>query len=150
MIKLAPGVWRGTKEDEFNDYVRLPARTLINLQTGFWEMVLNRDMNKELRTCLSFRLRLLDFCFSGIFPPRVKDVGSVVAQLKDEGNHSVVFYCRAKRERTGFIAAVFRMTVQGWPFEKAYQEWRDTGCRWITWKLWKRALLKWQPIQVKE
>jgi hypothetical protein len=144
MLELGPGVWRANKEDALLYPFRFPsAKSVVNLQTGFWEILFDRDCNVELRACISLKIRLFDYALSGLLPPARKDIESILWVISDPANQPVVFHCRAHRERTGYVAAVYRL-YQGWPFEKAYQEWRATGCRWVTWKLWKRSLKQWE------
>jgi protein tyrosine/serine phosphatase len=140
MDEFAPGLFR-SGIPSLDDLSRV--KSVINLETSTRELIFG-GANLELVRCLEENIRLYDFAFSGIFPPDARSTSWIRVLLKEEAPRPVLLHCRHGRERTGFIAAVYRMQVQGWTFEKAYQEWRDTGCRWVTWKLWKRALRKWE------
>ena len=43
----------------------------------------------------------------------------------DAANWPVYIHCAGGRHRTGAMAAVYRMTVEGWDIERAYQEMKD-------------------------
>lgn len=48
--------------------------------------------------------------------------------------------CRRGVDRTGFVIAAYRILVNGWDVERAYQECLDNGHRrWIYW-WWKKTL----------
>lgn len=147
MIEIRVGIWRASKGDTREAIIcKIKFRrvkTVINLQTSFWEIITNsRYANSELRWCIANSISLVDFAWSGLFPPRRADILAALAVIANHDNHPVLLHCRRHRERTGFLTACFQIAI-GVPFEKAYQEWRDTGCNWLTWKLWKRALKNW-------
>jgi protein tyrosine/serine phosphatase len=46
-------------------------------------------------------------------------------------NYPIFFHCRRGAERTGALAAMYRIAMQSWDASKAYKEARDIGMRWI-------------------
>ena len=45
-------------------------------------------------------------------------------------NYPIFFHCRRGADRTGAMAAMYRIANQGWGAEKAYGEARNSGLRW--------------------
>jgi protein tyrosine/serine phosphatase len=50
--------------------------------------------------------------------------------VNNPGNYPIFFHCKRGADRTGAMAALYRMAVQGWDRKKAYDEARDIGMRW--------------------
>jgi protein tyrosine/serine phosphatase len=46
-------------------------------------------------------------------------------------NYPIFFHCRRGADRTGALAAMYRIAMQSWDAKKAYQEARDIGMRWF-------------------
>jgi len=45
-------------------------------------------------------------------------------------NYPIFFHCQRGADRTGVMAAFYRMAIQGWNAKKAYSEARNIGMRW--------------------
>lgn len=141
ILKVDEGLYRGSKEDAL--LVRGRAyRSFLNLETETRELICG-DPNEEFRHCQDQNIIFFDVAWSGIFPPKKADVYSALGVLM-YGVRPLLFHCRAGRERTGFLAACYRMHVQGWSFEDAYKEWVELGCRWPTRWLWKKSLKQYE------
>lgn len=141
MIEVDKGLFRGPK----CDIAPLKAagfRSVLNLETETRELLGFGDPNLEFKQCQNSNVILFDMAFSGIFPPKWDDVNSALGVLR-WGARPLYFHCRAGRERTGFLAACYRMHVQGWSYDDAFAEWVRLGCRFPTWLLWQSALKKW-------
>jgi len=50
--------------------------------------------------------------------------------VNNRENYPIFFHCRRGADRTGVLAALYRMALQGWGASKAYDEARDIGMRW--------------------
>src|SRR5438105_7442458 len=51
--------------------------------------------------------------------------------INNRANYPIFFHCRRGADRTGAMAALYRIAVQGWTAKKAYSEARDVGMRWF-------------------
>ena len=54
--------------------------------------------------------------------PTVQQVERFLRLVRDPANGPVLVHCKRGRGRTGIMAAVYRMEVNGWPIERAIQE----------------------------
>ena len=50
--------------------------------------------------------------------------------LNNPANYPIFFHCQRGADRTGAMAALYRMAIQGWDAKKAYSEARNIGMRW--------------------
>ena len=50
--------------------------------------------------------------------------------VNNPANYPIFFHCQRGADRTGALAAFYRMAIQGWDAKKAYAEARDFGMRW--------------------
>ena len=50
--------------------------------------------------------------------------------LGNRENYPIFFHCRRGADRTGAVAAMYRIAMQSWDAKKAYKEARDVGMRW--------------------
>jgi protein tyrosine/serine phosphatase len=50
--------------------------------------------------------------------------------VNNPDNYPIFFHCKRGADRTGFLAALYRMAFQGWDSKKAYDEARNIGMRW--------------------
>jgi len=58
-------------------------------------------------------------------------IGKYFELLNNPANYPIFFHCRRGADRTGAMAALYRVAVQGWTAKKAYSEARDVGMRWF-------------------
>jgi protein tyrosine/serine phosphatase len=50
--------------------------------------------------------------------------------VNNPANYPIFFHCQRGADRTGAMAAFYRMAVQGWNAMQAYSEARNIGMRW--------------------
>lgn len=127
----------GGSQPESIDHVRwlisaLGIRTIINLQTGASET--------ETKWCYRTGMGLIDLSLNGILPPSRDTVEFAIEVLGNKTLAPIFLHCRHGRERTGFVIAAYRMLIDKWPFDRAYKEWLQLGCKWPQKWLWKNAL----------
>ena len=58
-------------------------------------------------------------------------IGKYFEIVNNSANYPIFFHCRRGADRTGALAALYRMGVQRWTARQAYDEARDIGMRWI-------------------
>jgi protein tyrosine/serine phosphatase len=64
--------------------------------------------------------------------------------VNNRANYPVFFHCRRGAERTGTLAAMYRIAAQGWNPQTAYAEARKIGMRWFYAGL-KRQIYAFEP-----
>lgn len=119
---------------------------IISLQTGFSEELFDdwyenyKDFDRIAQAVP--RHTWYEIPCSNFFPPseaQVKRFLSIVDHERSK-QKTVLFHCFSGVDRTGFMAAVWRMQRQGYSFERAYSEWVAAGRHW--WFFWWKPFLK--------
>ena len=67
-------------------------------------------------------LKLFSFDLSASKPPREEDVQRFLAILEDDSNKPLVIHCRNGVDRTGYMVALYRTSVQDWTAARALRE----------------------------
>jgi tyrosine-protein phosphatase SIW14 len=66
------------------------------------------------------------------------------ALVNNPANYPIFFHCRRGADRTGALAAMYRIAVQGWDASKAYEEALNIGMRWyfrgLKWQIYEFQL----------
>lgn len=141
MIEIVPGLYRGPRpkiEDLKAAYINL----VICLETGCYEFFSEDDY--EDYDFFASGITYMEIPCSNICPPNALDVARIIKTIKRGLSDGLCIYlhCLHGEDRTGFVAAVFRMQECGWTYEHALQEWKLHGRKWY-YKLWEKELRKW-------
>ncbi len=75
---------------------------------------------------------------SDVAPPEAY-VAEKVIQLSGDFEKTLI-HCATGVDRTGVVAAIYRMRVQGWSRDAAIKEWIALGRHW--WYDWWRTAIK--------
>jgi tyrosine-protein phosphatase SIW14 len=124
--KVSDHLYRGAQP--LTGYARmlgeLGVKTVINLR-GADEV--SRDEQKEAETA---GLRYFSISMPGLSAPSDDQVNKVMAIIDDPANQPVFIHCRRGSDRTGTIAAVYRISHEGWNAERAIAEAKHYGMSW--------------------
>ncbi|HEV2666938.1 MAG TPA: tyrosine-protein phosphatase [Blastocatellia bacterium] len=105
------------KGDEYNQLAGIGVKTVIDLRDD------PKDYARELTAQAGMKYVNLPLSDKDYPPP---DTASrFLSLVNDKENWPVYVHCAGGRHRTGAMTAVFRMTVQGWDAERAYEEMKD-------------------------
>jgi protein tyrosine/serine phosphatase len=117
--KVTDFYYRGAqpKEDEYGQLASIGIKTIIDL----------RNDPKEQAKTIAERagLKYINLPLSDKNYPAADTADKFLALINDKNNLPVYVHCIGGRHRTGAMTAVFRMKVQGWNIEKAYDEMKD-------------------------
>lgn len=121
--QVEPGLYRGAR----------PGRDgLRHLKDGGIRSVVSLlHDDDERRTAERLGLRYFEIpLHAGIFgssEPTEGEIGRFLSLASDSSNRPLYFHCRHGRDRTGAMAALYRIEVHGWSVEDALEEMRALG-----------------------
>jgi protein tyrosine/serine phosphatase len=102
----------------------LGVKTIINLRG---EDEISRDEQKEAETA---GLRYVSISMPGLSAPSDEQVSRVMAIIDKPENQPVFIHCKRGSDRTGTIAAVYRISHDGWDADRAIAEAKHHGMSW--------------------
>jgi protein tyrosine/serine phosphatase len=105
------------KGDEYNQLAAIGVKTIIDLRDD------PRDYARSLTEQAG--MKYVNLPMSDKDYPRPDVASKFLALVNDKENWPVYVHCAGGRHRTGAMTAVFRMTVQGWDANRAYEEMKD-------------------------
>jgi tyrosine-protein phosphatase SIW14 len=122
---LTTGVYRGGQPDKkgFEFLKQQGVKTVINL----------RMENDEETTVKQLGMNYVQIAIDDPRPTsRISEqaISKYFEIVNNPENYPIFFHCRRGADRTGAMAALYRIAYQGWDAKKAYSEARDIGLRW--------------------
>lgn len=94
-------------------------RTVVKLNTD--------QADQERAWAASSGIRLIEVPLPGLTAPSAAAEDHVQALIRDPANQPVLFHCEQGEDRTGLVAAIYRVEAQGWAPAAAHKEFRDLG-----------------------
>lgn len=117
--KVTDSFYRGAqpKEEEYGKLASLGIKTIIDL----------RDDPKDFAqsTAEHLGMKYVNLPLSDKSYPAADAADKFLSLVNDKNNLPVFVHCAGGRHRTGAMIAVFRMKMQGWDVERAYEEMKD-------------------------
>jgi protein tyrosine/serine phosphatase len=140
---LANGLYRGGQPDKkgFEFLKQQGVKTIINL----------RMENDEEGTVKQLGMNYVQIAIDDPRPSSKipeKAISKYFEIVNDPANYPIFFHCRRGADRTGAMAALYRIAKQGWDARKAYSEARDVGLRWWYTAI-KKQLMEFKPVQLQ-
>lgn len=116
------GVFRGAQPDEdgFRALASLGVRTVVNLRLHYDDDA--EDVPEGIAV-----VAIPMHAFLDSDPPTDEDVRRFFDVVLDPARRPVFVHCAQGKDRTGTMCALYRMEVQGWTPELAYEEMREFG-----------------------
>jgi protein tyrosine/serine phosphatase len=102
----------------------LGVKTIVNLRG---EAELTPQEQKEAETA---GLRYFSVPMPGLSAPTDYEVARVMAIIDNPENQPVFIHCKRGSDRTGTIAAVYRISHDGWNGDRALSEAKSYGLSW--------------------
>jgi protein tyrosine/serine phosphatase len=85
-------------------------------------------------------LRFINLRLSNWFKAKDSEIEAILQEILKPENQPVFIHCKRGADRTGTVAAIYRMRFEGWNAEKANQEAKDCGIGW--WQVWMKDYIK--------
>lgn len=92
------------------------------------------EIEEEKASCEALGLKFLNISLNGFSAPDIADIRRFVSLFNEQENLPVYVHCLHGKERTGLMLAAYRIKVEGWTAERAYQEMLQNGfdpCRTV-------------------
>jgi protein tyrosine/serine phosphatase len=109
-------------DGDFEAYKRAGIKTIIDLRQGK-----AADVEREQATRLGFRYINIPLNIASTPSDYLEAERKFFAVVDDPANGRVVFHCRHGKDRTGLMAALYRVNREGWSAERAIAEWKSHG-----------------------
>jgi protein tyrosine/serine phosphatase len=124
--KVSDQLYRGAQplNGAAKKLAELGVKTIINLRG---EDDLSLVEQKEVETA---GLRYFSVGMPGLSAPSDEQVAQVMAIINSPENQPVFIHCKRGADRTGTIAAIYRISNEGWTAERAIAEARLHGMSW--------------------
>lgn len=120
--EVDPGkVYRSAQPTEagYQAMAKIGIRTVVKLNTDLLE--------EERAWAAAAGIRLVEVPLPGLLAPGESDENHVQMQINDSSLQPILFHCEQGQDRTGLVAALYRVNVQGWTTEAAHKEFVDFG-----------------------
>ena len=124
--KVSDQVYRGAQplDGGMKRLSELGIKAVINLR-GTDELTSAQQKEAE-----STGLRYFNIPMPGLSAPSDDQIARVMSILNDPDNQPIFIHCKRGSDRTGTIAAVYRISHEGWTADRAITEARRYGMSW--------------------
>lgn len=135
LIKVDDGLYRGAQPSlaGFEQLSRMGVKTVINLRRP------SRRMARERARAEALGMRWVPLPIWAWWRPSPAQIEQFLAIATDPAARPVFVHCRLGKNRTGMMAAIYRIVHQGWTPAQAYQEGRRLGL--TPWNLVTREVI---------
>jgi protein tyrosine/serine phosphatase len=105
------------KQEDFKNLAALGINTIIDLQDD--------PASYEKRAAEAVGMRYVNIPMSSTKRPRQDQIEQFLKLANDTTIGRFFVHCAGGRHRTGVMGAVYRITHDGWDFDRAYKEMKD-------------------------
>ena len=119
---VAPGIWRGAAPSEagLRRLKAMGVKTVIDLR------IAPKTVRREGVYARSLGFHWINLPM-GAEPPTSRQVATLLSTLGRASGEPVFVHCQHGADRTGCMLGIYRVTRQGWTFQRAYAEMRQDG-----------------------
>lgn len=120
--KVDEGLWRGAQPDEagFRALREMGVKTIVNLR------YIHSDTDEPVPEGVDV-VEIPIHALLDSDPPTDEDLRAFFDVVLDPARRPVYVHCAHGKDRTGTMCAVYRMEVQGWTPEQAFEEMQEFG-----------------------
>jgi tyrosine-protein phosphatase SIW14 len=129
-IELEEGkIYRGSQPTEDQDYRLLKSlgvKTIVNLR---WDT----SVEKSKEMAKKYGFKFINLPMKASEWPNNETVDTALKNIKSRAHQPVFLHCQHGKDRTGLIAALYRVETQKWEPNDARQEWIGMGfsVKWL-------------------
>jgi len=95
---------------------------------------------REMKQVEENGLKFINLRLSNWFASKDEEIHKIIEVIRDPEHHPVFIHCKRGADRTGTVAAVYRMMFDGWTSEEANREAKHHGIGW--WQVWMKDYIK--------
>jgi len=123
LVQVDDGLYRGAQPsaDGMRQLASMGIKTIVDLRRY------SRDMDEERRLAEQLGIRWVSLPVWVWSRPSEAQMREFLAIAGDPSQRPVFVHCRLGRNRTGVMAALYRIAMQGWTPSRAYEEGRQLG-----------------------
>jgi tyrosine-protein phosphatase SIW14 len=121
--QVSPGLYRGGRPSE-GDVAALRemgVNTILDLEGGLF-VAETAPVERERHWAAAAGIDFEHVPLGPLGAPRADRFDAALAVLTDPNRRPVFVHCHAGVDRTGFVVAAYRVKVEGWTPEQAYEE----------------------------
>ncbi len=107
----------------FHNLAKLGVKTIVDLRNG-------AEREAESGAVQQEGMRYIRVPMAGMGAPTEQQVSSILHLLNDSASWPVFLHCKRGADRTGTIAACYRIAHDGWDNQKALHEAKLDGMSW--------------------
>ena len=124
--RVSDRLYRGAqpRDGGVRKLAELGIKTIINLRGE------DERISEEQIETKSAGLRYFSIPIPGLSAPSNEQVARVMTIINNPENQPVFIHCKRGSDRTGTIAAIYRISHEGWTAERAITEARLHGMSW--------------------
>ncbi len=141
ILRVDAQLFRGPRPPSFEDLQAHGIERVITLQSGFFEDL--HDDKFETEFGLDFGIEHIHIPCSDWAAPKDHEVEKFLKATSDKSKKTY-FHCLHGKDRTGFMAAVYRMVIKKWSYSEAKAEMFSLGFHKFPYLFWLPALKKWE------
>lgn len=126
---VAPGaVYAGARPDSggLRWLDSMGVKTILNLDRGVWRET-SDEVEREWKNARKLEMRFVHLPLHPTAVPTMRELDWAVAILEDPWTHPIFVHGDQGSDRTGMVIAAYRIKVQGWSPDRAYQEMTEHG-----------------------
>jgi len=142
ITQIDAGLYRGPRQDCLESLRPYGIKTVVNLEVGYFEWF-HHKAKRERRAAEREGLSYLHNPYDDLGPPSIEKLSSTLVKIRLAlKNGPVYFHCLHGVDRTGMVAAAYRMSAQDWTFHKAVEEMKNFGFHQLPYRYlgWIEAL----------
>ena len=123
--EVEPGIYRsGLISEEAAPFLKtLGIKTVVNFDDDA------KRAKKEEESLKLFGIHTAPLPWCGWIKPPPNRIEKTLALLEDQELRPILIHCKHGQERTGVAIACWRISHDGWPADRAYQEMKAYGFR---------------------